>query len=79
MKPKIITEEAGRFIEETKQTVGHFYFPKKVPGTRRLVWVGIKNLPEGFRKKKFDLFRECIEWLTEAGRNITGGDADNAT
>ena len=63
MKPKIITEEAGRFIEETKHTVGLFYYPKRIPGTRRLVWVGIKNLPGEFERRKFVEFGECLSWL----------------
>ena len=63
MKPKIITEEAGRHIEQTRLPIGLFYYPVKNLDGRRLIWVGIANLPGDFRKRKFVEFRECLSWL----------------
>lgn len=65
MKPKIITEEAGRHIEQSRSPIGRFYYPHKNHGSKKIIWVGIINLPGGFRKLEFDRFGNCIEWLTE--------------
>ena len=63
MKPKIITEEAVRHIEQTRSPIGLFYYPAKDLDGRRLTWVGIKNLPGEFERRKFVEFRECLSWL----------------
>lgn len=74
MKPKIITEEAGRHIEQSRSPIGLFYYPAKDLDGHRLMWVGIKNLPGEFQKKKFAEFGKCIEWLLENAKiNGKGG------
>lgn len=40
-----------------------FYYPAKDLDGRRLMWVGIKNLPGEFERRKFIEFRECLSWL----------------
>ena len=76
MKPKIITDEAGRHIEQTRSPNGLFYYPAKNLDGRRLIWVGIVNLPGDFRKRKFDGFGECIEWLTGREFSRKGDDGN---
>ena len=63
MTPKIITEEAGRFVEQTRTPIGLFYYPTKNKVGKRLMWVGIRNLPGEYKKRKFDVFGECLSWL----------------
>ena len=73
MKPKIITEQAGRHIEQSRSPIGLFYYPAKNLDGHRLMWVGIKNLPGEFERRKFVEFRECLEWLLESAENDEKG------
>lgn len=73
MTPKIITAEVGGYIEQTRSPVGLFYYPDTRPDGKRLIWVGIINQPEGFRRMRFDTFGECIEWLLGSVKNNEKG------